>query len=138
MVKDKFYRDMTDSQLRVAHSEMKKNLRYGEGKWKEEYDMLVNVAAERGLNLEDVSLSSKIEMAKGYVEFGVRNEDPVEYVTNNGSKQKNKLVTKEISAVELLKEIKQYLMNTEDNAPQSELNEVVNDVLGMIDNFEKK
>ncbi|HLT64845.1 MAG TPA: hypothetical protein VKZ80_00660 [Flavobacterium sp.] len=85
MVKDKFYRDMTDSQLRAAHREMKRNMRFEEGTWKYEYELMMNVAKERGLDLEDDSISAKLETTKDYLEFNnqVRSEDPVEYVVSN-------------------------------------------------------
>src|SRR5690606_7477754 len=85
MVKDKFYRDMTDSQLRAAHREMKRNMRFEEGTWKYEYELMMNVAKERGLDLEDDSISAKLETTKDYLEFNnqVRSEDPGEYVVSN-------------------------------------------------------
>lgn len=88
MAKDKFYRDMTNSQLRATHQEMKRNMKYEEGTWEQEYGLLMNVAKERGLNLEDDSLLAKIDTTKGYLEFGnhVRSEDPVEYKTRGGKR----------------------------------------------------
>jgi hypothetical protein len=68
---DKFYRELSDSKLRAAYETIKKNIESGilaDGMEKEK-QLILNVAKEREIDLEDKSITSKLETVKGYVEW---------------------------------------------------------------------
>jgi len=74
---DKFYRKLSDAKLRAAYETIKENIAKKvlvEGMTKEKA-IILNVAAERGLDLESDSISAKIETTKGYIEFYQDRED---------------------------------------------------------------
>lgn len=73
MVKDKFYREMTDKQLQATFLEIQKNIKFdptGEG-MKRELEILKNVAKERGVLLDN-STSTVLGAIQGYLEFAVK------------------------------------------------------------------
>lgn len=68
---DKFYRELSDAKLRAAYETIKQNIEKQilvEGMTKEK-TIILNVAAERCIDLESDSISAKIETSKGYIEF---------------------------------------------------------------------
>lgn len=68
---DKFYRELTDAKLRAAYETIKENIIRGvllEGMEKEK-ELILNVAKERGVNLEEESISAMIETTRGHIEF---------------------------------------------------------------------
>lgn len=68
MVKDSFYRNMTDNQLQATYKEIEQSIKYdpSAGMIKEK-EIIENVAAERG-----VTLGNKFDAVKGYIEFGMK------------------------------------------------------------------
>lgn len=68
---DVFYRNLTDSMLRAAYETIVENIEKGilvDG-MKKEKGLIKSVAMERGINLDDDSISAKIDTTKGYIEF---------------------------------------------------------------------
>lgn len=76
MVKDKFYREMTDKQLQATFLEIQKNIKFdptSEG-MKRELEILKDVAKERGVLLDN-STSMSLGAIQGYLEFAVKDLD---------------------------------------------------------------
>lgn len=69
MANDKFYRDMTDTTIVAAYDLMKQNHKADPDFWEKEKSLLENVMLERGIVLEDDSISRKISVTKGFVEL---------------------------------------------------------------------
>ncbi|WP_054029151.1 hypothetical protein [Bacillus sp. FJAT-28004] len=68
---DNFYRGLSDSKLRAAYETIKENIKSGilaDGMEKEK-ELILNVANERNIDLEETTITSKLETVKGYVEW---------------------------------------------------------------------
>jgi len=68
---DKFYRKLTDAKLRAAYETIIENIAKGvlvDGMTKEK-ELILNVANERGIDLDTDSISAKIETTRGHIEF---------------------------------------------------------------------
>ncbi|MEC0238210.1 hypothetical protein P4H71_28250 [Paenibacillus kribbensis] len=68
---DKFYRELSDSKLRAAYETIKKNIEQdilAEG-MQTEKKLILGVATERGIDLEDISITSKLDTVRGYIEW---------------------------------------------------------------------
>jgi hypothetical protein len=68
---DSFYRKMSDAKLRAAYEAIKRNIDQAvlaEG-MKKEKELILNVAKERGIDLEADTTSAKIQTTRGYIEF---------------------------------------------------------------------
>jgi hypothetical protein len=71
MAMDGFYRKLSDAKLRAAYETIKQNIADNilvDGMTKEK-GLILNVAKERGLDLDENSISAMIETTKGHIEF---------------------------------------------------------------------
>ena len=72
MVKDKFYRDMTNYQLKAVFKQILENIKAdptSEG-MKKELEVCKNVMVERGIEFED-SISTSLDVIRGFMEFEI-------------------------------------------------------------------
>lgn len=90
MAKDKFYRNLSDSQLRAAYETINRNIDTGilvDGMQRER-QLCHNVAIERGVDLYDKSISSQIDAVRGHIEFYQASQKDIRFVCQQCGKDR--------------------------------------------------